>query len=73
LIERLIETQYIHEVNEFHTLHRWLKQLLETTDVGNPYGTRATTNMLAGLVPQGIIIHEIISIDDDGSSFRPLN
>jgi ATP/maltotriose-dependent transcriptional regulator MalT len=31
LIERLIETQYIHEVNEFHTLHRWLKQLPETT------------------------------------------
>jgi LuxR family transcriptional regulator, maltose regulon positive regulatory protein len=31
LIERLIETQYIHEVNEFHTLHRWLKKLPETT------------------------------------------
>jgi LuxR family transcriptional regulator, maltose regulon positive regulatory protein len=31
LIEHLIETRYIHEVNEFHTLHRWLKQLPETT------------------------------------------
>jgi len=31
LIERLTETQYINEVNEFHTLHRWLKQLPEVT------------------------------------------